>query len=82
MHDHTTRAGHLAAIAQHPSPAPAFGDLATWAVWNADTLAATAACHLGERVMRTRKPNRRPQVSALALLGLAGYLAARKAARS
>jgi hypothetical protein len=79
MHDHTTRAAALTAIAQHP---PTFRDPLSWAVWNADEMAATLFCDLGERVMRTRKPNRRPQVSALALLGLAGYLAARKAARS
>jgi hypothetical protein len=79
MHDHTTRAGHLTAIAQHPTPAPAFGDLAAWAVWNLDTLAATAAVHLGERAMRPRKPNRRRTARAVILLavGITG-----KAARS
>jgi hypothetical protein len=46
----------------------------------AHTMAATAAVHAAERALRTRKPNRRPAVRALALLGLAGYLAARKAA--
>jgi hypothetical protein len=82
MHDQYAQAGHLAAIARPPSAAPAFGDLAAWAVWNADTIAATAAVHIAERALRVRKPNRRRQVPALALLGLAGYLAARKAARS
>lgn len=48
-------------------------------IWHADTAAGTAMVHIGERAMRTRKPNRRPGVPALALLGLAGYLAARKA---
>jgi hypothetical protein len=90
MHDsETTRAGALTAIAHQQSAAPAFGDLGAWVVYNFHNMAATAVCDAGEYVMkrehkrslRVRKPNRRPAVRVLALLGVAGYLAG-KAARS
>ena len=89
MHDKTTQAAVLTAIAQTPpTAAPVFGDLGAWAAWNLHTLAGELVCDAGEWAMKrqaaraaaptTRKPNRRPTVPALAFLG---YVA-RKAARS
>ena len=46
MHDQTTRAAHLAAIAQHPSPAPTFAEVGSWMVWSTAHLAA--ACEAPE----------------------------------
>lgn len=66
------RAAHLAAIAQHPSPAPTFAEVGSWMVWGPQYLAA--ACEAAredapllaaevdpghaERSMRPRKDSR------------------------